>query len=380
MVKVHKLNAYRLIRNIVVLAFLAASYAALLPTSYLDDLFVLVLGMVVFVKLFVQLFLKRKKLSRPVAVTILLLLAETIFLLPLLFQSDERASAINSYIVIIKVIVIILSCFCSSSTFEEKANIQKVLFIFSIPNIIRGLYEYYYVYILGNYLENGKYEFGLGYRLQGFTGHPIYFSLLIIMCNLFLLYIAKGKIRVIIALICSFLCVYTWTSFSLVLMFGIWGFLIIQFVNLSKYLHKIIWPIMSLIIVGFIYILTWYVKQESYAIRIVAIIGTVKQLKFLNFFFGNGFGSFTSAGYGEAYFFHVLYDNGIIGLVLLLFPILYIIKEQIRTKNYIAVFYITSFVMNIIINEGYLIPYILYFPLICNHVKQGYTELERELT
>ena len=353
------LKEYDITSKLLILTFVISSYAAILPVSYIDDILILFIGLIEIAKV-----LKRRnmKVEKSISIILMLLVFESVYLVSSLLYNEYYFESLFSYFVLFKMIIILILSMNCRRIKVDIIKIQQLLYILSIPNIICGLYQYIFTYILKGYIPGGKYELTHGYRLQGFTGHPIYFSLLLLMLVLYLLFYSKSRFRLIVASLCIFMCLYTWTSFSSVLLIIL---LICYIFKKCSLLKRYIKQVVIFGIIGASIFLIVSMNSESYTIRSISMNETFSNISFVNFLIGEGFGSFENNGLGEAYFFHLLYENGVLGIILFAIPIYKITRAMFIEKNYAGMFFVASFLLNNIINEGYLIPYILYMPFLC---------------
>lgn len=360
-----KLNTNKIYYYSLILLFTVSSYVALLPTTFLDDIIVICVGLVALADMICSF----RKIERPIAIAVGLILFEIIYFIVSLFVVGNRGAVVSSFASFIKIAFLLMICFTSRGFKEREIKLQNIFFIISIPNIIRGGYEFFYTYIFGGYLA-GKYEQGIGYRIQGFVGHPIYFSLLMVMCVMYLLYFSKKRWKFLGVVVCSLLCIYTWSSFALILLVLLIGNYFLHALKVATLLEKYSKSVFIVTVIGAIGAMVWFMIREPYTIRSVSMTATIKNLNLLNLFIGEGFGTFSMAGLGEAYIFHVLYENGIVGLLVMLIPLVFMTKKLFKSRNYVGLFLVGAYIVNIFINEGYLLPFIIYIPAICAMSKE----------
>lgn len=352
-----KYNIFYLIG--IFLFFIASSYAALLPNSYLDDVIVIFLAAVQIV----DLVRKKGNIRKEHALTYILLLGVVIRFLQSYLINGNTEGIAESFFSYFKIIIVLSLAFYIKLDKEGKMNILKMFVFLSFPNLARGVFEYYTTYIRGIYLP-GKYEYGL-YRLQGFTGHPIFYSILLVICLCYLLYCAKGMVRFVLIALCTFLAIYTRTTLTLVFVLLLLAYYAIHKTILDNIVRKYSKGIMVCALVGICAAIFLFMGGETNTIRFVAIMKTFSNLNILNFFIGDGFGTYAQAGLSESYLFHVMYETGILGVGCLLNILFVLLKKQLKEKNYIAVFAVCFYLVSSLINEGYMIPFIIYIPILC---------------
>lgn len=346
------------------LSFFATSYAYYVPTSMIDDAIVMIIGVLIVLQI-----IKKMRINYKIAITIIAIIIEILWSIIVSKISDNT---IWSFIAFLKIyILILLSMYVH---FDNRDKVIKNLAIISIPNILIGLWQFFQTYILGMTLE-GKYEVLNAtrvYRVEGATTHPLYFSLLMVGLVLYYLYISKSKIRYIMVAICTGLCLLTYSSFANVIVIGL---VIFKFfpktqaiISLLKN-HAKLW--MFLAIVASVIFFFNYMLSEVNTIRYIAARDTISSLNYTVFFLGRGFGSYLDANYSEAYIFRIIYENGILGVIIFLIILLKLISMQIKNKNYLGLFIIFVYILNIFINEGYMVPYIFFIPIYCSEIING---------
>lgn len=346
---------------LLLIAFVSTSYASIFPVMWIDDAIVLALG----VLLLLQIKARKQKIGLGLSTYWLLFVFSSLWMIVSLIGTVNKNEAITSYLVFVKILILITSCLLPSSQKSDEIKRLNLFIYLSIPNLVLGLNEYYLAYIKKQYIAYGKYELDVGFRLQGATGHPIFYSLLLVMCVCCFLFFLKNKISIILAIICSFLCYYTWSSFSFALVIFLW---ILKTFSLKKNgssfkkLAKVLLPITIIISIVFLIL---YMQKETYTIRYISMKTTIQNLNAYNLIIGNGFGTFSKAGLSEAYIFRVLYECGVIGLATLFIPLWVLMKNNKKNGNYVGMFVLTSYILNDFINEGYVVPFMFFIPIFC---------------
>lgn len=356
-----KIDIDKIIIKCLYLAFIVTSYASYIPSSIVDDIIIIFIGMLLIFKV-----LKERKLNYKLAISIIIILLQCTFgIISKMEYSNYTISSLESYI---KISVLLILTYYINLENEQKNRILKNFVILSIPNLFLGFLQYYQgnikgVMLLGKYeLVSGKYF----YRIQGATGHPLYYAFLLDALILYFLYDSKFKFRNIMVLVCIVLCMFTYSSIAIII-----SILLVIFKILSKkqaiikMIQKHSRMFIALIIVlsiGFIY---KYMLTEMNTIRYVSTISTISNITFDSFLVGRGFGSYLSANYSEAYIFRVIYENGIIGLLPIVVILSDLIVKQIKNSDFRGTFIIYIYILNLFINEGYIVPYILLIPVFC---------------
>lgn len=341
------------------LSFFATSYAYYMPTSRIDDIIVMIIGVLITLQI-----IKRMRINYKIAITIIAIIIEILWSI---IVSKISNNTIWSFITFLKIyILILLSMYVN---FDDKDKVIKNLAVISIPNILIGLWQFFQTYILGRILE-GKYEIFNDtrvYRIEGATTHPLYFSLLMVGLVLYYLYISKSKIRYIMVTICTGLCLLTYSSFANVIIIGLVVFKVFPktktIVSLLKN-HAKLW--MFLAIIASVIFFFNYMLSEVNTIRYIAARDTISSLNDTVFFLGRGFGSYLDANYSEAYIFRIIYENGVLGVIIFLLILSKLISMQVKDKNYLGLFIIFVYILNLFINEGYMVPFMFFIPIYCS--------------
>ena len=129
----------------------------------------------------------------------------------------------------------------------------------------------------------------------------------------------------------------------------------VRTINANKYLQYLL---LIVGLIGYSVLIYMVLIKEKNTIRFISIHHTINNLGLLNVVAGNGIGSYLMDGFSEAYVFHVFYEQGLIGVFMLLFPMIQYLLIQQRNKNYGGVIFILTVMLNCVINEGYAIPYL----------------------
>jgi uncharacterized membrane protein YpjA len=143
------------------------------------------------------------------------------------------------------------------------------------------------------------------------------------------------------------------------------GYYVIHRTKIDSIARKYSKLIVACLMLGIVFGVFWYMSGETYTIRFVSAMATISKMNFHNFLIGDGFGTYAQAGLSESYIFHVMYETGILGIACLFIVLFVLMKEQLKEKNYIAVFVLCFYVISSLINEGYMIPFIICIPVLC---------------
>lgn len=368
------INTDNVIAICLYVAFFVTSYASYMPSSIIDDLILIVIGIMLVYKVIKNGFLNPKILT-----AFIILAFECIFAIISTLKYSENA--IESFTSFIKICILLMLPFYTKFKEEDKNKILRNFSILSIPNLLLGIWQFYQVQINEIALE-GKYEIIQGnyfYRIQGGTGHPLFYAFLMVALILYFLYNSKFKFRYIMVATCVILCGLTFSSFAILIAIAIVLFKIVS--NKSIIIeafqkHSRICIIFALIVsILFIY---KYMLNEKNTIRYVATQGTLSSITFNSFFTGKGFGSYLEANYAEAYLFRIIYENGSIGLLAFILIISSLISMQTRNNDYAGMFMVFVYILNLFINEGYIIPYIILMPIFCSHTIKKEADINTE--
>lgn len=343
------------------LTFLVTSYSAYIPSNIIDDIIIAFIGILLLVKIIKKGFFDYKLL-----ISFSIILLETI--LAIVSFNKYSNNTINSYVNFIKIYILLMLTFYIDLENESKRKILKNFVILSIPNLLLGLLQFFQTQILGMTL-GGKYEIIGGeyfYRIQGGTGHPLYYAFIMLALIIYFLYNSKFQYKNIMTGICLILCFLTYSSFASIIAIGI---IVFKILSKNKKIVKMIQKhtkiyVILVIVLSLIFIYK-FMLNETNTIRYVSTIGTLQSINFNSFIFGRGFGSYLSANYAEAYIFRLIYENGIIGLLAMVLVMHNIIVIQIRKKDFASLFVCSIFILNCVINEGYMTPYIILMPIFC---------------
>ena len=105
--------------------------------------------------------------------------------------------------------------------------------------------------------------------------------------------------------------------------------------------------------------------KETYTIRYVSVVETLKNINPYNLIVGSGIGAFTDRGLSESYIFHIVYDSGLCGILLLGLIVFKLYKMQFKHRNYGGLFVLSLYLVSMFINEGYMVPAIIFVPIVC---------------
>lgn len=346
-----------IMKTMLYIVFLSTSYAAVFSSSYIDDIAVLGIGVLEII-FFV---LKHEQLSKELALIGSIMVVQAVWLVVSMLIGSV-SYAVQSFFVYIKIIIMFILPF--TVELKKKDKFFRNLVIMSVPNIIYGLYEFYTTYVRHIYLP-GKYDASGHYRLQGMTGHPIYYSLLLVILLVYLLYICNKKIRFVAIPICIIFLILTWSELALVGMLLVVGYKVFQYTKVKNIFIRYVSVLTVSLMVGLLGVIFIKMLGETFTIRYVSVMQTLKNVNFYNFIVGNGFGTYTEAQLSESYLFHVFYDSGIMGIILLSIILLDLYKKMMFSKNYVGIFTLSLYVVSMFINEGYMVPLIAFIPVLC---------------
>ena len=346
---------------LILILFVVCSYQKIILVDFLDDIFIIFMGIFYLIRLILKKLIKKNLL---------------IYYFILFFYGINSIinHSISDLFILLKICIILFFCFETYfTTSDNKTKGLQLLLFISIPNVICGFYQYFKTYIQGVYIS-GKYDMTLGYRLQGFLGHPIPYSLLILAVLIILLFfVKKWYIQFIGMIISVFLIKYTASDFAYALALLCIGMkcMVILFNKLMKLRikRKIIVSItITMIFFGSIFLL-YKMSGEMNTIRYVSAIGVIRNINLVSFIVGHGIGAFRNSNYQEIYLFKVFYDMGIVGLGMLFHIFYSIIKENLKSGSYEGIAILTILLLNMVINDGYMIPFIIMVPIFCSKIK-----------
>ena len=179
--------------------------------------------------------------------------------------------------------------------------------------------------------------------------------------------------------ICAILCALTQSSFAILIVIGI---ILFKFISKKSIIvetlhqHSKICIILALLVsLVFIY---RYMLNETNTIRYVATKGTLSSIAFNTFITGKGFGSYLEANYSEAYLFRIIYENGVIGLTAIVLILSSLTSMQTKNKDFAGIFMVFVYILNLFINEGYIIPYIIFMPIFCSQITNKETDINED--
>lgn len=354
---------------LILILFIACSYQKIISVDFLDDACFIIIGMYFFMGKIIR--RKIKKIE-----------SYYYFIILFSFLSSLINNGIGDFFVFLKIVVTLLISYdIVFYSAKEKYMALKLSVICSIPNILCGINQYYITHIKHQYIM-GKYDALLGFRISGYVGHPIHYSLLMIGILLFVLFYTKKKyLKIIDSFILVFLIKYTASDFSYALTIVFISIkmivFLLKYVSRLRNFKKYILPIACLtMILGSVF-LVYKMTQEITTIRYISTIGAIQETNFFTAFIGHGVGAFTHNGYQEAYLFRIYYDMGLLGLTLIIGLLINMIKQGIMQKDYCSVIVLVSLFLNLIINDGYMIPFIAMVPLFCARV-QGFGDIKYE--
>ena len=338
--------------------FIICSYQKIFVVDYLDDICILFMGIFYMIKKIHGRFLKKYEFLYYVMII-------------LYFSNTLLNNSLGDFFVFFKIVIIILySLELNFYSYKEKKMALYAFLIISIPNIICGIYQYYMTHVEDSHVI-GKYDGISGYRLQGFVGHPIHYSLLLVGVLIISLECVQMFVpRIILVVLLLFLIQYTAADFSRVL--AVACILVkIFFVIFNRFKEKRIFekfamPLLKVAAVSAACFLFFQMGKEINTIRYVATVGTIRSITFTSFFVGHGIGAFTKMRFQEVYLVRVFNDMGMIGIGLLLYLIFRIFKKNIQVKNYYGVGALLILLLNMVINDGYMIPFIVMVPVFCS--------------
>lgn len=339
--------------------FIATSYAAIFSVSYIDDIVVAVMGVLLLVYLCVD--ISRVKC---IVLAIAALLAVQLANLLISKWICNDPNALDSFWTFTKIIIIFMQPIIIEYETEDKEKILRNVFYLSIPNLLYSCYEIFVTYIQHNYMP-GKYDASGMYRLQGFTGHPIFYSLLLSVLLMYLLYFCRWKIRYVLAMVCFMLCMLTWSSLAQVAALLLVMYKLIQYTKVKNVFRRYVSLVLLCLLSGILLLVFASMLKETYTIRYISVMETIKNVNLYNLLVGSGIGSFATRGLSESYIFHIFYDSGLCGLMILGIIVCRLYRLQIKYKNYGGLFVLSVYLLSMFINEGYMVPAIVFVPIVC---------------
>lgn len=338
--------------------FIVTSYVTIFKITFMDDL--IVMAMIVMQILFIT--LHYKKIKRETAITMLMLVViSAYFIYGNICKSNGHN--FNNFFVYFKIIVFMIQAQFFEFDGIQKNIIMRKLVIISIPNIIYSFYEILCTYVRHTYLP-GKYNSSGMYRLQGMTGHPLFYSLILVVVLMYLLYYTKGVISYLCAGIVFCFCMLTWSSLAQVAAILLVGYKFYQYTKVKGIIIKNIGIAVIIVLSGMLAFIFLEMIKETYTIRYISVVETLKNINYTTISVGAGFGAYTANGLSESYIFHIMYDVGLLGLGFMLYILGKLIKKQIKKQNYAGTFIICLYFVNMVINEGYMIPFIALIPIL----------------
>lgn len=365
-----KINIDNIIIKCLYLVFIATSYASYMPVSIIDDIIIMVVGILLFWKI-----CKEGFSNYNLSIAFVIILLECFWAI---ISATEYSSNAASFISFIKICILLMVPSYIKLDCAYRNKVLKNFIILSVPNLLLGFWQYYQTQINGIPLE-GKYELLEGsysYRIQGGTGHPLYYAFLMIALVIYFLYNSKFKFRYIMAVLCIALCIYTYSSFALVIVLALVLFKIFlekqKIVDLLQKHSKTC--IILAILVSMVFIYNNMLTEEN-TIRYVSTMETLNSIDLKTFLTGRGFGSYLDANYSEAYIFRIFYENGIIGLVAMVLILLNLTLVQMRNKNFSGMFICYIYILNLFINEGYIVPFMIFIPIFCSQILGKTTDI-----
>ncbi len=335
------------------------SYAKLFSLSIWDDIIILVIG---FMQI-LWLVIKRNEIRRNTAIIILLFAIQVVYFITNIILIGNSYT-VESFLTYTKIIIALFQPILFDYKSEEKYVLLRNIFYISIPNLLYNAYEFIKTYIQHEYI-GGKYDANGMYRLEGLSGHPIFYSLLLVVLLLFSLYHCKSKLRYVYASVCFVICMLTWSSLAQVAALLLVAYKLIDYTKVKGIFKRYV----CLLAAGLITALTVFIFlsmiKETYTIRYISVVETINNIKLQNILQGSGFGTFAENGLSESYVFHIIYENGLMGILLVTIILAILYKIQFKKKNYTGLFILSLYLMNMVINEGYMIPFIIFITVLC---------------
>lgn len=344
-------------KMMIYVVFLSTSYAALFSMSFFDDLAIIVIALLELVFLAS----KHEGLKKEVAIIGSLLLVQLIWLV-ISMLIGSVSTAVQSFLTYLKILVVFAVPLVEE--IDNKDKMLRNLVLLSIPNIMYAMYEFFCTYVRGIYLP-GKYDASGYYRLQGLTGHPIFFSLVLVVVLMYWLYFSNSKMRIIFIPVCFLFALLTWSELAQVGAILLLGYKVFEYTKAKNLFIRYASLVSGCLLTGLLFVIFIKMLKETYTIRYVSVIETLKNINFYNLFIGNGFGTFTENGLSESYIFHVFYDSGLLGIVLLGIIIFFLYRFMFSHQSYAGIFVLSLYLVSMFINEGYMVPFIAFIPVVC---------------
>lgn len=332
-------------------------YQKIVNIDYGDDICILLIFCYILRKIY-----KKKKINKLLSLFFIYMAIN----LPIAIY----CSGLKSYAIYFKIIILLIFSSCCRMKEDEKDRMLFGIEAISIPNILCGVLQLIQSYIFGIHLA-GKHEPGIGFRLSGFLGHPIHFSVFLLGLMVVILFNEKSKYKLCKLALLELLIVFSWSSYSIVV-----SLLIIFYWIITRW--KVLYTIRNLVnrhikitlaymIILISVMLFVYMTKEPTQIRYVSAVGVLKYTNIFSIVLGHGFGAFTKMQYAESYLFNVLFDTGIIGLLLLCYISFCNIRIKHKKIPIIEALLIGIALTNMVINDGYMIPFLFLIPLCCSY-------------